>query len=262
MRKNFMMTLLGLACVVSFGLAALPSRAQEAAPAPEYMDMEAQTAAASCYDNGGTVDCGDCGTCDSCVGCGGCYGGCGGCYGGCGLGILPFVHDVAAVALTPARWVAGLLSCGTFADCGCAPRPCRTYCDPCDSCGNWVGGCSYCGGVGCTACAGNRSVAAVSAPSTSSDYLNYNNIETIHQQKTRQMNAAPAAEEIPQEYIYNEETVKGASRPTTMPKKAAVRPNNTARPVKKSAANPQPTRSNSQSAATQNRTAAQPVYVR
>ena len=112
MRKNFMMTLLGLACVVSFGLAALPSRAQEAAPAPEYMDMEAQTAAAGCYDNGGTVDCGDCGTCDSCVGCGGCYGGCGGCYGGCGLGILPFVHDVAAVALTPALFMVCLDATG------------------------------------------------------------------------------------------------------------------------------------------------------
>ncbi len=87
------------------------------------------------------------------VGCGGGYGDvccgdacevgyCGGCCGG-GCGILPFLSEVVSVALTPVHWVASLFSCGTFADCGCAPPYEQPYSDPCDCCGNYVGD-GYC----------------------------------------------------------------------------------------------------------------------
>ena len=36
---------------------------------------------------------------------------------------------------------AAMLTEGIYPDCGCAPRPPKTNCDPCDMCGNFVGGC-------------------------------------------------------------------------------------------------------------------------
>ncbi|MDO4585888.1 MAG: hypothetical protein Q4C95_01175 [Planctomycetia bacterium] len=78
------------------------------------------------------------------------------CYSDCGYnsnGVFPLISDIANVALTPVHWVANLLTFGTYPDCGCAPKPKRAYCDPCDGCGNWVG-CDYCGGQGCSSCSG------------------------------------------------------------------------------------------------------------
>jgi len=106
------------------------------------------------YDTGCSTGC-DTG-CDACAGrydCYNCYNGVGygyGCgfgLGCCSAGVSSVVCGTAEAVLTPVHWVASLLSCGTFADCGCAPLPCRTYSNPCDNCGNWqgYGGCSSCG---------------------------------------------------------------------------------------------------------------------
>ncbi len=101
------------------------------------------------------------------AGCSTCGGGSGTVYNtaygmGCGdscFGIMPLVKDVAQVAFTPVHWVASLLSCGTYGDCGCVPIPYRTPCDPCDQCGNWSG-CGTCGGAGCASCGGQGRIAA------------------------------------------------------------------------------------------------------
>ncbi|MDO5552580.1 MAG: hypothetical protein Q4G68_02345 [Planctomycetia bacterium] len=117
----------------------------------------------------------------------GCCGVSTGCGGDCFSGVGALVKGAAEVALTPVEWVASLLSCGTYADCGCAPAPRRTYCDPCDRCGNWVG-CEQCGGVGCSACAG--------AGQSAGAYYNYNNGEEYIEQGTETLlpeTAAPAS---------------------------------------------------------------------
>lgn len=85
------------------------------------------------------------------VGCGyygGISGDCGGYYGGV---CVPFcdvsqlVGGVLNVATTPFHWVASMLTDGIYDGCGCAPAPARTPCNPCDICGNYVGGCNdYC----------------------------------------------------------------------------------------------------------------------
>lgn len=202
-------------------------------------------------------------SCDPCAdACGECYNGVGYGYGcgygvgyGCGTGLLSVVHGAAEIALTPVHWVAGLLSCGTYGDCGCAPLPCRTYRDPCDNCGNWVGGgdCGYCGGSGCSSCGGEQSAPAESMMpieqtlpdqtrlNNNSDYLDYSKVETLGQRKARQMKAAAsAAEEIPGAYIYTEEAVKGAQRPAVKAPTVASRP--VARTAQRPAVRPQTNR--------------------
>ncbi len=89
------------------------------------------------------------------VGCG-YYGGISGDYCGeyggyCGGICIPFcdvsqlVGGVLNVATTPFHWVASMLTDGIYDGCGCAPAPARTPCNPCDICGNYVGGCNdYC----------------------------------------------------------------------------------------------------------------------
>lgn len=191
--------------------------------------------------------------CDPCANtCSECYNGIGYGYGcgygvgyGCGAGILSAVHGAAEIALTPVHWVAGLLSCGTYGDCGCASLPCRTYRDPCDNCGNWVGGCNDCGPAGYTSYGVETTVPVESTTPVeqalpdqtklnNTDYLDYSKIETIGQRKARQMKAA---EEIPGAYIYTEEAVKGAQRPVVKAPTVASRP--VARIAQRSAARPQ-----------------------
>lgn len=77
----------------------------------------------------------------------GCEPYCGPGYGYCGFGCAP-CYDLAAlvggaldVATAPFHWAAAMLTEGIYPDCGCAPRPPKTNCDPCDICGNFVGGC-------------------------------------------------------------------------------------------------------------------------
>ena len=73
---------------------------------------------------------------------------CGPGYGYCGFGGCAPCYDLAAlvggardVATAPFHWAAAMLTEGIYPDCGCAPRPPKTNCDPCDICGNFVGGC-------------------------------------------------------------------------------------------------------------------------
>ena len=73
---------------------------------------------------------------------------CGPGYGYCGFGGCAPCYDLAAivggaldVATAPFHWAAAMLTEGIYPDCGCAPRPPKTNCDPCDMCGNFVGGC-------------------------------------------------------------------------------------------------------------------------
>ena len=57
-------------------------------------------------------------------------------------GVCNLVDDVARVAVAPFRWVAGAFTEGIYPDCGCAPRPPKTNCNPCNICGDYVGGCN------------------------------------------------------------------------------------------------------------------------
>ncbi len=73
---------------------------------------------------------------------------CGPGYGYCGFGGCAPCYDLAAlvggaldVATAPFHWAAAMLTEGIYPDCGCAPRPPKINCDPCDMCGNFVGGC-------------------------------------------------------------------------------------------------------------------------
>ena len=139
--------------------------AQDAEPTPAGADPgDYQTSLDGDMDYG-TVDYADDGygygydVCNPCAGvCDGAYNGCGYGYGcgfcvgnGCFAGLFGLVGGAVQLALTPVHWVAGLLSCGTYGDCGCAPLPYRVYRDPCDNCGNWIGG-GQCGG--CATCGG------------------------------------------------------------------------------------------------------------
>lgn len=95
--------------------------------------------------------------CDtSCVpSCGTSYGcdtGCNPCAGFCTI-----LDDVARVAVSPFHWVACAFTDGIYPDCGCAPRPPKTACNPCTVCGDYVGGCNdgSCGAScngGCDSC--------------------------------------------------------------------------------------------------------------
>lgn len=191
-------------------------------------------------------------TCDPCAdACGECYNGCGYGYGcgygvgyGCGAGLLSVVHGAAEIALTPVHWVAGLLSCGTYGDCGCAPLPCRTYRDPCDQCGNWVGGagCSSCGTDMIESAAPIDQGVSMQTNPEQSDYINFSKVETIGQKKMRQMKApAEQIEEIPQSYIYSEEVVNGAPKQVSNGKYPASRQG--ARVSQRVATRPTPARS-------------------
>ena len=61
-------------------------------------------------------------------------------YGNACGGLYTFVDDVARVATAPFRWVACAFTEGIYPDCGCAPRPPKTPCNPCTICGDYVGG--------------------------------------------------------------------------------------------------------------------------
>lgn len=73
-------------------------------------------------------------------------------YGNACGGLYTFVDDVARVATAPFHWVACAFTEGIYPDCGCAPRPPKTPCNPCTICGDYVGGCNDAAG-GCAPCA-------------------------------------------------------------------------------------------------------------
>ncbi len=140
-------------------------------------------------------------------------------YGyGCGYGdFCNPCYDVAAivggaldVATAPFHWAAAMLTEGIYPDCGCAPRPPKTNCDPCDICGNFVGGC----GEECEtpACAGNYAyngyAAGYDAYGAGSYPVGAYDAETYDASPTRQKSApalAPtqnaAPETLPQEAV-------------------------------------------------------------
>ncbi len=106
-----------------------------------------------------TCDVPSCGlSCDASYGCE--TGSCGyGCYtGACCLDACGLVTGALNVAVSPFKWVYCELTDGIFPDCGCAPRPPKTACNPCTICGDYAGGCNdnceagVCGA--CNECAG------------------------------------------------------------------------------------------------------------
>ncbi len=84
-------------------------------------------------------------SCD--VGCGASFscglGGCdAGCCRGCGLAPCGSVGGLLDAAFSPFRWIYCEFTDGIFPDCGCAPRPPKTACNPCTICGDYIGGCN------------------------------------------------------------------------------------------------------------------------
>ncbi len=105
--------------------------------------------------------------CDSCdTGGGDCDVSCGQTYGACATGCAPH-----CCLLNPLHWVGGLFHSACRCDSGCGEIYWGGWwgdppgCDPCDPCGNWVGGCG-CGGCnsGCDSC-GSDCGGGQSAPS-------------------------------------------------------------------------------------------------
>ena len=85
-------------------------------------------------------------SCD--VGCGGYSGSycgagyCGGYGEGCCLDLGGVLAGALNAAISPFRWIYCEFTDGVFPDCGCAPYPEKTPCNPCNSCGDYVGGCN------------------------------------------------------------------------------------------------------------------------
>lgn len=59
------------------------------------------------------------------------------CYTGC-----DFARSVSELAAAPFKWIICELTSGIYPDCGCAPRPPKSNCNPCTICGDYVGGCN------------------------------------------------------------------------------------------------------------------------
>lgn len=69
----------------------------------------------------------------------------------CATGGLCSVVDGAARAFAaPFKWVACAFTDGIYPDCGCAPRPPKSNCNPCTICGDYVGGCNDGNGAMCS----------------------------------------------------------------------------------------------------------------
>ena len=62
------------------------------------------------------------------------------CYTGC-----DFARSVSELAAAPFKWIICELTSGIYPDCGCAPRPPKSNCNPCTICGDYVGGCNETG---------------------------------------------------------------------------------------------------------------------
>ena len=83
-----------------------------------------------------------------------CYPGCDPCYAG---GLFSTLDGAARAVVAPFHWLACAFTEGTYPDCGCAPRPPKTKCDPCTICGDYRGGCNdQCeyGAGSCAPCGG------------------------------------------------------------------------------------------------------------
>ncbi len=72
------------------------------------------------------------------------------CYTGCDL-----ARSVSELAAAPFKWIFCELTSGIYPDCGCAPRPPKSNCNPCTICGDYVGGCND---SGCYATGGYTSL--------------------------------------------------------------------------------------------------------
>lgn len=72
------------------------------------------------------------------------------CYTGC-----DFARNVSELAAAPFKWIICELTSGIYPDCGCAPRPPKSNCNPCTICGDYVGGCND---SGCYATSGYTSL--------------------------------------------------------------------------------------------------------
>lgn len=151
------------------------------------------------------ASCGYCGTCSSCSPC---DVGCGApCSGG------------------PVRWALGVLGFRCFGCCnGCgeeywgdwcsSPPDC---CDPCDQCGNYVGGYSS-GGGGCSSCAGGGghvneaySGAPRSARPVASKATATRHVASAPRRMPVQANAAPKASDEPQILSETDEAIQPAA---------------------------------------------------
>lgn len=71
-------------------------------------------------------------------------------YTGCDL-----ARSVSELAAAPFKWIICELTSGIYPDCGCAPRPPKSNCNPCTICGDYVGGCND---SGCYATGGYSSM--------------------------------------------------------------------------------------------------------
>lgn len=177
---------------------------------------------AGCGD-GCDVGCGGYDVCNPCAGvCDGVYNGCGYGYGcgfcignGCCAGLFGLVGGAVQLALTPVHWVAGLLSCGTYGDCGCAPLPYRVYRDPCDNCGNWIGGgdCSGCGG--CSTCGGPNGIGGGYV--CASETMNFGNDSISNYGKSNGMGRRSSAQMIAGDEVYMDTQPRRVYRATQEP---------------------------------------------
>lgn len=111
----------------------LPPVCEPVAPACEPVSCEPTCDVMPCEPT-----CGPTFDCEPACGYGYGYGGfcCNPCYD-----VAALVGGALDVATAPFHWAAAMLTEGIYPDCGCAPRPPKTNCDPCDMCGNFVGGC-------------------------------------------------------------------------------------------------------------------------
>ena len=57
-------------------------------------------------------------------------------------GLCAVIDGAARAAIAPFKWAACAFTDGIYPDCGCAPRPPKTACNPCAICGDYVGGCN------------------------------------------------------------------------------------------------------------------------
>lgn len=77
-----------------------------------------------------------------------------GSFGSYGFNAQCFISEALNVAISPFKWVYCEFTDGIFPDCGCAPRPPKTACNPCTICGDYAGGCNdNCEAPACDPCA-------------------------------------------------------------------------------------------------------------
>lgn len=121
-----------------------------------------------------------------------------GCDGSLCNGLYAFVDDVARVAVAPLHWIAGAFTEGIYPDCGCAPRPPKTACNPCTICGDYVGGCNdgACAND-CAPCEGYSNGTLPSYSSSNYGSPEFYDVESYDNSPTRYGAAAPVPNSSP-----------------------------------------------------------------